>query len=107
MDLRLVLDVIAIASALFSAAFWFSSQYVYKDIQTEIRNIRQEMIMLLETKALSLFSKSEKQVQRNAGKIVSIEARLLYLEEILVKDESYSVFIEKLILLQNQNSDFT
>jgi len=105
MDLRLALDVVAIFSGVLSVGFWLSSRYVYRDIHSELKSIRQETFFTVDSKTVAILAKIEKQINRNVARINNSEARLNYLEGIFVKDESYCVFVEK--LNEPENSDFT
>ena len=105
MDLRYLLDIFAIVSALSSIVFWISSKYVYNDIQGDSKEIRKEMLLLLESQSSNLLSRIEKQIQRNSGRVSACEARLEYLESIFIQDDQYLEFVKRLSCSLG-NSDF-
>jgi len=96
MDLRLALDVVAIFSGILSVGFWLSSRYIYRDIQSELKSIRQETVFTVDSRIVAIIGKIEKQLNKNFNRISNCEARISYLEGILVNDQSYSDFIDKL-----------
>lgn len=106
MDIRYFLDLIAIISGIASFMFWLSSKHIYRDIFSEVEEIRKDMILLFENQEINIISRIERQIQRNIARISTSESRLEYLEKVIVKDENYSAFINKLGGLL-EDSDFT
>ncbi|MGB8686060.1 MAG: hypothetical protein WCD53_01780 [Microcoleus sp.] len=106
MDIRYFLDIIAIISGIASLMFWISSKHIYRDIFNEVEEIRKDMILLFENQEVNIVSRIERQIQRNIARISTSESRLEYLEKVIVKDENYSAFINKLGDLL-EDSDFT
>lgn len=106
MDIRYILDVIAIISGIASVMFWISSKHIYRDIFKEVEEIRKDMVLLFENQEVNIVSRIERQIQRNIARISTSESRLEYLESVIVKDANYSAFVNKLGGLL-EDSDFT
>ncbi len=105
MKLNVILDVVAIASCLFSAAFWIASNYLYKDITNQMREIRNEFSFKSESQIATAFNKSQRSIDKIFSRVSTFEARLEYLEETQT-DRTHSGFVEK-ISNALENSDFT
>ena len=106
MDIKYFLDIIAIISGISSLVFWISSKHIYRDIFNEVEEIRKDMVLLFENQEINIISRIERQIQRNIARISTSESRLEYLEKVIVKDENYVAFINKLGGLL-EDSDFT
>ena len=96
MDMKLVLDIVAITSSLFSVAFWLASNYLYKDVIRESKEFKADMLLLFEKQEIGILSRIERQIQKNITRISTSESRLKYLENLLVKDPSYNAFLDKM-----------
>jgi len=49
MDMKFILDIMGITGGLSSFVFWISSNHIYKDVITQIKEIRNETISCNET----------------------------------------------------------
>jgi hypothetical protein len=95
------LDYIAIISGIASLVFWISSNQVYRDILENSRAIKGDM----DKQEVYILSRIGKQIQHIVTRISASESRLEYLEKVIVKDEGYSAFVDKLGNLL-EDSDF-
>ncbi|AGZ61855.1 MAG: hypothetical protein AV945_gp48 [Phormidium phage MIS-PhV1B] len=105
MDMKIILDIMGIIGGLSSFVFWISSNHIYKDVITQIKEIRNETKFTTDHKIITIFNKLQRNIDKIFVRITTLEARLEYLEEIQT-DKNYSGFVEK---LSNaiENSDFT
>jgi len=105
MDMKFILDIMGITGGLSSFVFWISSNYIYKDVIIQTKEIRNETKFTIDHQIITTFNKLQRNIDKIFVRITTLEARLEYLEEIQT-DKNYSGFVEK---LNNaiENSDFT
>jgi hypothetical protein len=105
MTLNIILDTVAIASCLFSFAFWIASNYLYKDVIAQVKEIRNEVSFKTESQITTVFNRMQRSIDKIFSRVSTFEARLEYLEETQT-DKLHSDFVEK-ISNALENSDFT
>lgn len=105
MDFRLILDIAAIASCVFSIAFWIASNQLYNDVVNQVKDLRSEVSFKTETQIVGVFNRLQRSIDKLFSRVSTFEARLEYLEETQT-DKTHSEFVEK-ISNALENSDFT